>query len=110
MLALPVILESQDDMSVVKGTTRTERPSRGPSGLPTVCRQDEMSSLSIGKHVLKIQGQRIALIVVTGYGESNELVAEVDGPRLVVENVDPAIDKKIKVFLETLFTLRPASQ
>jgi len=55
-----------------------------------------------GKHVLEIQGQRIELIVVPGYGESNELVAEFDGPRLVVENVYPAIDKKMEVFLETL--------
>jgi hypothetical protein len=69
---------------------------------PTVCRQDEMSSLSIGKHVLEIQGQRIDLIVVTAYGESNELVSDVDGPRLIVKNVDPAIDKKMEVFLETL--------
>ena len=55
-----------------------------------------MSSLSIGKHVLEIQGQRIDLIVVTAYGESNELVSEVDGPRLIVENVDPVIDKKME--------------
>src|SRR5712671_1836759 len=40
------------------------------------------------------------------YGNSNELVAEVDG--LVVENVDPAIDKKMEVFLETLLLVAAA--
>jgi hypothetical protein len=74
----------------------------------TVHRQDATPSRIIGKHVLKIQGQRIDLIVVTGYGESNELVAEVDGPRLVVENVDPSIDKKMEEFLETLFLVAAA--
>ena len=73
---------------------------------PTVCRQDETSSRSIGKHELEIQGQRIDLIVITGYGESNELVAEVDRPRLIVENVDPAID--MEVFLETLLLVAAA--
>jgi hypothetical protein len=61
-------------------------PRAGHPLFPAICRQDEMSRLSIGKHVLEIQGQRIDLIVVTGYGESNELVAEVDSPRLIVEN------------------------
>src|ERR1700730_17029702 len=75
---------------------------------PTVCRQDETSSRRLGKHVLEIQGQRIDLIVVTGYGESNELVAEVDRPRLIVENVDPSIDKKMEVFLETLLLVAAA--
>jgi hypothetical protein len=75
---------------------------------PTVCRQDETSSRRLGKHVLEIQGQRIDLIVVTGYGESNELVAEVDRPRLIVENVDPSVDKKMEVFLETLLLVAAA--
>ena len=75
---------------------------------PTVCRQDATSSRSIGRHVLEIQGQRIDLVVVAAYGDSNELVAEFDGPRLVVENVDPAIDKKTEVFLETLFLVAAA--
>ena len=65
---------------------------------PTVCRQDARSSRRLGEHVLEIQGQRIDLVVVPPYGKSNELVAEVDGPRLVFENVDPAIDKKMKMF------------
>src|ERR1700730_17420573 len=43
-----------------------------------------------------------------GYGESNELVAEVDRPRLIVENVDPAIDKKMEVFLETFLLVAAA--
>src|ERR1700730_14092591 len=75
---------------------------------PTVCRQDETSSRSIGKHELEIQGQRIDLIVVTAYGESNELVAEVDRPRLIVENVDSPIDRKIEGFLETLLLVAAA--
>jgi hypothetical protein len=75
---------------------------------PTICRQNETSSRSIGKHELEIQGQRIDLIVVTAYGESNELVAEVDRPRLIVENVDPPIDKKMEVFLETLLLVAAA--
>src|ERR1019366_10784795 len=75
---------------------------------PTVYRQDARPSRSIGKHVLEIQGQSIDLIIVTGYGESNELVAEVNGPRLVVENVDPAINKKMQGFLETLFLVAAA--
>src|ERR1700736_2428974 len=75
---------------------------------PTICRQDARSSRRLGKYVLEIQGERITLVVVAAYGKMNELVAEVDGPRLVFENVDPAIDKKMEVFRETLFLVAAA--